>query len=424
MLLPILLIATLAACPGRPEAAGEVEAPFRALTFDAALTAAAKEKKFVMIDFFTTWCAPCKKLDQVTWRDAGVKAFLDERTVPLKIDAEQEVELARRFRLPGYPTIVFVRPDGSEAGRLVGYRDPLGFLRSAGAFFVAPKGIEQAKLMLVGHENDPLLHEQLAVACQEAGELEAALRELLWCFDQGATANPAYAPRRASALVQKLAELGAAYLPARAALLERRTALATGLVARTTRVGEATVVARIDAALEQSDKSLELYDELDGHGDTLADARMTLARELLEVFRGARRYAEILRNEKDPVSAVRDDLASARRESLALAAQAGAEPTDPTALRTKVQALWEPVERLASTYHEAALGTGRLDEAQAIAAAFLADEVKVERIAALVDGALHAEAPEAARRLVATWEAKLPEAERAKLRAVAAHIPE
>jgi hypothetical protein len=121
---------------------------------------------------------------------------------------------------------------------------------------------------------------------------------------------------------------------------------------------------------------------------------------------------------------VRDDLASARRESLALAAQAGAEPTDPTALRTKVQALWEPVERLASTYHEAALGTGRLDEAQAIAAAFLADEVKVERIAALVDGALHAEAPEAARRLVATWEAKLPEAERAKLRAVAARIPE
>ena len=34
------------------------EAPFQDLTFDQALAAAQKDHKVVMIDFFTTWCAP------------------------------------------------------------------------------------------------------------------------------------------------------------------------------------------------------------------------------------------------------------------------------------------------------------------------------------------------------------------------------
>ena len=42
---------------------GQTNGPFEKLAFDAALNKAKTESKVVFIDFFTTWCGPCKKLD-------------------------------------------------------------------------------------------------------------------------------------------------------------------------------------------------------------------------------------------------------------------------------------------------------------------------------------------------------------------------
>lgn len=35
---------------------------FRDLTYEQALETAKAEKKFVFLDFYTTWCGPCKKM--------------------------------------------------------------------------------------------------------------------------------------------------------------------------------------------------------------------------------------------------------------------------------------------------------------------------------------------------------------------------
>ena len=92
--------------------ARSVEDPFRTLGFDAACAAARSESKVVMLDFFTTWCVPCKKLDEVTWKDGSVRAWLAKKTVALRIDAEAEKALAERFVVEAYPSLVFVQPDG------------------------------------------------------------------------------------------------------------------------------------------------------------------------------------------------------------------------------------------------------------------------------------------------------------------------
>src|SRR5438128_1525296 len=81
------------------------EEPFAAGSFKQACTLAGKTKRIVLIDFYTTWCGPCKMLDQKTWKDNEVRGWLVKTAVSRKIDAEKERALAARYKIHAYPTI-------------------------------------------------------------------------------------------------------------------------------------------------------------------------------------------------------------------------------------------------------------------------------------------------------------------------------
>jgi len=109
----------------------ESGSPFHDVGFEQACKLAQKEGKVVMIDFYTTWCAPCKMLDRFTWNDESVRKWLRDQTVALKVNAEKERGLAQRYRVTAYPTIVFLKPDGQEIGRIEGFLWPQPFLKVA-----------------------------------------------------------------------------------------------------------------------------------------------------------------------------------------------------------------------------------------------------------------------------------------------------
>ena len=95
--------------------------------------AAAQEKakasgKLVMIDFAAEWCGPCKMLDRTTWKDEGVISAVTEKAVAVRVDVDENRELAAQFRIRSIPTIIFIDGEGKEVSRLIGYRDAEGFL--------------------------------------------------------------------------------------------------------------------------------------------------------------------------------------------------------------------------------------------------------------------------------------------------------
>src|SRR5215470_130760 len=180
----------------------DMEATFQDISFDAALAAAKQSGKVVMIDFFTTWCGPCKMLDETTWKDGKVVAWLREKTIALRIDAEKEVELSSKYHVDAYPTILFIKPDGTEIDRLVGYRNSDALLSEAEAALSGKDSVARAKEKIPeDKKNDPMLRMPYADALAQKGKYEEALVEYLWCFDHGLEYNQSFVGVRGSFLL-------------------------------------------------------------------------------------------------------------------------------------------------------------------------------------------------------------------------------
>lgn len=57
----------------------------------------------VMVDFFATWCGPCKMLTPVL---DEVAAEVEGKAAVYKVDIDQSPELAQRFGIMSVPTIL------------------------------------------------------------------------------------------------------------------------------------------------------------------------------------------------------------------------------------------------------------------------------------------------------------------------------
>lgn len=78
-----------------------------------------KANKQVLVDFFATWCGPCKMLAPTI--DELADKY--EGKVPvLKIDVDEEQELAMKYGVQSIPTVILF-DDGDVAEQLVGVRD-------------------------------------------------------------------------------------------------------------------------------------------------------------------------------------------------------------------------------------------------------------------------------------------------------------
>ena len=74
-----------------------------------------KKEGLVLVDFFATWCGPCKMMgpvvEEISNEEPEIKVC--------KINIDEQIELAQRFGVMSIPTFIAVK-NGEIAGKQIG----------------------------------------------------------------------------------------------------------------------------------------------------------------------------------------------------------------------------------------------------------------------------------------------------------------
>ena len=82
-----------------------------------------KQNRYVLVDFWATWCAPCRMVAPVIEKIADEYS---EKVVVAKVDVDEQQELAIRYGIQTIPTIIFFK-EGKLASKEIGVKPMSSF---------------------------------------------------------------------------------------------------------------------------------------------------------------------------------------------------------------------------------------------------------------------------------------------------------
>ncbi|MBO6064146.1 MAG: thioredoxin [Bacteroidales bacterium] len=75
-----------------------------------------QSEKLVIVDFWATWCGPCRMLSPLL---DEVEAEMEDKVEVVKVNVDDADEIAMRFRIMSIPTLLFFK-NGVMVDRSVG----------------------------------------------------------------------------------------------------------------------------------------------------------------------------------------------------------------------------------------------------------------------------------------------------------------
>ena len=77
-----------------------------------------KAKGLVLVDFFATWCGPCRMMAPIIEELAGE---YEGKAKIGKLDVDQSPEMAEKYGVQSIPTLIFFK-DGEVVDNLLGFQ--------------------------------------------------------------------------------------------------------------------------------------------------------------------------------------------------------------------------------------------------------------------------------------------------------------
>jgi len=100
--------------------ATEIKVNFSNEKVDDAISRASAEGKLVFIDFYASWCTPCKWMDKTTFKDPKVVDALGKSFISVKvnIDDGHGFEMKNKYEINYLPTILILNSKGHIVERV------------------------------------------------------------------------------------------------------------------------------------------------------------------------------------------------------------------------------------------------------------------------------------------------------------------
>ncbi|MES2331187.1 MAG: thioredoxin fold domain-containing protein [Bacteroidota bacterium] len=104
---------------------------------------AKQQNKYIFVDCYTTWCPPCKKMDEEVYTSNKAGAYFNENFICVKVQMDKTNlddsitrswyktadMLADNYGVNAYPTFLFFDPSGNPVHKLTGYRNTEAFIQ-------------------------------------------------------------------------------------------------------------------------------------------------------------------------------------------------------------------------------------------------------------------------------------------------------
>jgi len=102
--------------------------PIKGIRFDKGvayskiLKQAKAQNKPIFIEFYTTWCSPCKWIQKDVFELDQVGKLFNENFINIKVDAEkgEGPTLAAQFGVMGFPTLIYLDSNGDVVDSQLG----------------------------------------------------------------------------------------------------------------------------------------------------------------------------------------------------------------------------------------------------------------------------------------------------------------
>jgi thioredoxin-related protein len=166
--------------------------------WNAVITKAQREKKFIFVDAYTTWCVPCKMMNQHVFTDKDLGDVLNNKFISVQIQMDVTNgndefnkswirDIARLQELAdinAYPTILFFTSDGKLVLKSQGFKDAGNLIRLAD---FASKPEEKEKF-----EKDLFAYQKGKLEVERFGDLANNVKQLLGDYQLGINISKEY----------------------------------------------------------------------------------------------------------------------------------------------------------------------------------------------------------------------------------------